>query len=60
MTGGGFPENIPRVIPKGLQCRVQKDSWQVPPLFKWLQKVFFHSKPLHSAPDWDCLGLRLL
>lgn len=39
MTGGGFPENIPRVIPKGLQCRVQKDSWEVPPLFQWLQKV---------------------
>ena len=39
MTGGGFPENIPRVVPKGLAARVRRDAWQVPALFQWLQQV---------------------
>jgi phosphoribosylaminoimidazole (AIR) synthetase len=39
MTGGGFPENIPRVVPKGLAARVQRSAWEVPPLFQWLQEV---------------------
>lgn len=33
ITGGGFYDNIPRVIPSGLGVIVQKNSWQVPPLF---------------------------
>jgi hypothetical protein len=39
MTGGGFPENIPRVVPKGLQTRIDRSAWGVPELFQWLQKV---------------------
>lgn len=38
ITGGGFPENIPRVIPKGLGTRIFRDSWEVPPLFRWIQE----------------------
>ena len=38
ITGGGFPENIPRVIPKGLGTRIFRDSWDVPPLFQWIQE----------------------
>jgi len=38
ITGGGFPENIPRVIPKGLGTRIFQDSWDVPPLFQWIQE----------------------
>lgn len=39
MTGGGFPENIPRVVPKGLQTRIDRSAWEVPELFRWLQKA---------------------
>ncbi len=39
ITGGGFTENLPRVMPKGLACQVQSSSWEWPPLFQWLQKV---------------------
>ena len=41
ITGGGFPENIPRIVPKGkdLGFRIQKSAWSVPPLFQWLQEV---------------------
>jgi phosphoribosylformylglycinamidine cyclo-ligase len=38
ITGGGFPGNIPRVLPEGLAARVRKGSWQVPPLFQMIQR----------------------
>ena len=37
ITGGGLTENIPRVLPAGLAAEIQKNSWQLPPLFQWLQ-----------------------
>jgi phosphoribosylformylglycinamidine cyclo-ligase len=38
ITGGGFPGNLPRVLPRGLAARIRKGSWQVPPLFGLIQK----------------------
>ena len=38
LTGGGFIENIPRVLPKNLNAVVHLDSWQVPPLWKLIQE----------------------
>ncbi|MFV9511474.1 phosphoribosylformylglycinamidine cyclo-ligase [Tepidibacillus sp. LV47] len=39
ITGGGFIENIPRIIPKGLQANIQLGSWEIPPIFSFLQKL---------------------
>ena len=39
MTGGGFYENIPRMLPEGINAVVKKDSYDVPPIFKLLQKT---------------------
>jgi phosphoribosylformylglycinamidine cyclo-ligase len=36
ITGGGFPDNIPRVLPKGLGVRLDLASVPVLPVFKWL------------------------
>ncbi|SPT68792.1 phosphoribosylformylglycinamidine cyclo-ligase [Anaerobiospirillum thomasii] len=36
ITGGGFWENIPRVLPDNLCAAVKKDSWQLPEVFKFL------------------------
>ncbi len=36
ITGGGFPENIPRVLPKSLGVRLDLASIEVPPVFRWL------------------------
>jgi len=36
ITGGGFPDNIPRVLPKGLGARIDLARVKVPPVFKWL------------------------
>ncbi len=38
ITGGGFPGNIPRILPKGVAARVRKRSWDVPPIFSLIQK----------------------
>lgn len=37
ITGGGITENVPRVLPEGLTAEVKKGSWDMPPLFTWLQ-----------------------
>ncbi len=37
ITGGGITENIPRVLPAGLAAEISAKSWDLPPLFKWLQ-----------------------
>lgn len=39
ITGGGFYENIPRMLPDGIRAVVQKDSYEVPAIFKLLQKT---------------------
>lgn len=36
ITGGGFPDNIPRVLPPGLDAVVHADAWNWPPLFRFL------------------------
>jgi phosphoribosylformylglycinamidine cyclo-ligase len=36
ITGGGFPDNIPRVLPKGLGARIDLSKVPVAPVFKWL------------------------
>lgn len=38
ITGGGFPENIPRVLPKDLSVDVNLSAIKVPPVFCWLAK----------------------
>lgn len=37
ITGGGFYENIPRMLPEGVRAVVKKDSYEVPAIFKLLQ-----------------------
>src|SRR6185369_14426784 len=39
ITGGGFPDNIPRVLPKGLGARIDLSRVPVLPVFKWLADV---------------------
>ena len=39
ITGGGFYENIPRMLPNGVSAKVNKDSYPVLPIFKLLQKT---------------------
>jgi phosphoribosylformylglycinamidine cyclo-ligase len=38
ITGGGILENIPRVLPDGLSARIEQRTWDVPPVFRVLQR----------------------
>jgi phosphoribosylformylglycinamidine cyclo-ligase len=38
ITGGGFIGNIPRILPQGLAAQINKDAWQVPPIFRLIQE----------------------
>ncbi|MFL5198236.1 MAG: phosphoribosylformylglycinamidine cyclo-ligase, partial [Microvirga sp.] len=39
ITGGGFPDNIPRVLPSGVGVQLDLDAIRVPPVFGWLAKT---------------------
>lgn len=39
ITGGGFYENIPRMLPEGVNAQIKKDSYPVLPIFRLLQKT---------------------
>jgi len=39
ITGGGLVENIPRVLPDHLSARIDLSSWQLTPVFTWLQQT---------------------
>jgi phosphoribosylformylglycinamidine cyclo-ligase len=36
ITGGGITDNLPRVLPPGTAARVNRTSWRVPALFRWI------------------------
>ena len=38
ITGGGFYENVPRMLRDGLRARIEKDSYPVPPIFSMLRE----------------------
>ncbi len=38
ITGGGFYENIPRMLPEGIRAVVEKNSYDIPPIFEMLKK----------------------
>lgn len=39
ITGGGFYENMPRMLPEGLGIKIRKDTWPVLPIFSILQSL---------------------
>jgi phosphoribosylformylglycinamidine cyclo-ligase len=39
ITGGGLIDNLPRVLPKGFQANIRRDSWRVPPIFQIIQRA---------------------
>ena len=39
ITGGGLRENLGRILPPGVQARLKRNSWNVLPVFDWLQRL---------------------
>ena len=38
ITGGGFPDNIPRVLPKAVACEIDRAAWNIPTIFKFIER----------------------
>jgi phosphoribosylformylglycinamidine cyclo-ligase len=39
ITGGGITDNLPRILPDGVEAVVDRSAWNVPPVFSWLQRA---------------------
>uniref|UniRef100_A0A7V4JPC6 Phosphoribosylformylglycinamidine cyclo-ligase n=1 Tax=Thermodesulfobacterium geofontis TaxID=1295609 RepID=A0A7V4JPC6_9BACT len=39
ITGGGFIDNIPRILPKNCKAVIEKNSWEILPIFSFIQKL---------------------
>jgi phosphoribosylformylglycinamidine cyclo-ligase len=39
ITGGGFIENIPRILPQGIKAVIQGGTWEIPAVFQYLQNL---------------------
>ena len=39
ITGGGLCENLQRILPDGIEARIRRTAWSVPPMFTWLQQL---------------------
>ncbi|MDH5639907.1 MAG: phosphoribosylformylglycinamidine cyclo-ligase [Nitrospira sp.] len=39
ITGGGITENLPRVFPKGVRARIDRNAWPVPPIFEVMSRL---------------------
>lgn len=39
ITGGGLADNTGRIVPAGLQAQINRQSWEVPAVFQWVQKL---------------------
>lgn len=52
ITGGGFLENIPRILPSGAGCYIDARAWELPPVFRWLMKEG-RMQPLEMARTFN-------
>jgi len=39
ITGGGITENVPRILPNGLDAQIDLSAWDLPPVFAWLKDL---------------------
>lgn len=53
VTGGGITDNLPRVLPGGLGVEVDLSTWEIPPLFRFLQKTG-NVQPAEMLRTFNC------
>ena len=60
ITGGGFVENVPRMLPEGLTAEIDVATWALPPVFRWLMKQG-NVEPREMAKTFNCgIGMVLV
>ncbi len=53
ITGGGLVDNIPRVLPEGLEAVLERRRWPRDPIFEWLQQAG-HIEPAEMYRTFNC------
>ncbi len=60
VTGGGLPENLPRVLPAGTEARIDRSAWTAPPVFDWLS-VAGNVAPEEMLRTFNCgIGMAVI
>lgn len=60
ITGGGLTENLPRVLPRGVNARIDVARWKLPPVFAWLASVGGIA-PKEMARTFNCgIGMAVI
>ncbi len=49
ITGSGLPGNVPRILPKGCQAVIRKESWKIPPIFRVIQSLGVSEKQMYDV-----------
>jgi phosphoribosylformylglycinamidine cyclo-ligase len=60
ITGGGIVDNLPRVLPSSCRARIQEESWEIPPVFTFLQEAGNLSKQEMMRAFNNGIGLILV
>ena len=61
ITGGGLPDNIPRVVRDDLQVVIDATSWEMPPVFRWMQSTGTGVAPSEMARTFNIgIGMVLI
>ena len=58
ITGGGFYENVPRMLPDGITAQIRLDSYPVPPIFSMLQEA--GNIPAHDMYNTFNMGIGMI
>ncbi len=53
ITGGGLPENLPRCLNKNQSIKINQNSWEIPPVFRWLAET----GKVNNAAMWDTFNM---
>ncbi|KAJ2159805.1 Bifunctional purine biosynthetic protein ade1 [Coemansia sp. RSA 552] len=60
ITGGGFTDNVPRVLPCGVRAEIDAAAWPLPPVFSWLRRAG-DIAPAEMARTFNCgIGMVLV
>ena|ERR1700722_5844277 len=60
-TGGGFIDNIPRILPNHLKAILDTCFWSLPPIMKYFKSISDSIHPTEFARTWNCgIGMILI
>ena len=55
ITGGGFIENVPRMLPKNKTAVILKDSYEIPEIFKYMMNLGVEKDHMYNTFNMVCI-----